>query len=73
MSAAMACRPIPSRPPCWYAAAAKQGNRKAMHNLAVAYAQGSGVTKNFAVAAQWFTRAAELGLRDFAVQSGRAL
>ena len=48
----------------WYEAAAKQGNRKAMHNLAVAYAQGSGVPKNFAVAAQWFSKAANLGLRD---------
>jgi len=47
-----------------YEAAAKQGNRKAMHNLAVAYAQGTGAKKDYAQAAQWFTRAADLGLSD---------
>jgi localization factor PodJL len=48
----------------WYSVAAKAGNRKAMHNLAVAYAQGSGVQKDMASAAQWFGRAAALGLAD---------
>jgi localization factor PodJL len=35
-----------------------------MHNLAVAYAQGVGVQKNMSLAAQWFLRAANLGLAD---------
>jgi len=35
-----------------------------MHNLAVAFAQGSGVDKDPVQAAQWFTRAADLGLVD---------
>jgi localization factor PodJL len=35
-----------------------------MHNLAVAYAQGTGVQKNFMEAARWFSKAAALGLSD---------
>jgi localization factor PodJL len=35
-----------------------------MHNLAVAFAEGSGVPKNLQQASQWFTRAAEMGLSD---------
>lgn len=46
----------------WYELAANQGNRKAMHNLAVAYASGS--KKDMAEAARWFARAAALGLAD---------
>ena len=45
----------------WYELAANQGNRKAMHNLAVAYAGGK---KNMAEAARWFAKAAALGLSD---------
>ena len=48
----------------WYALAAQAGNRKAMHNLAVAYASGTGVAKNLAEAARWFSKAAALGLSD---------
>jgi localization factor PodJL len=44
--------------------AANQGNRKAMHNLAVAYAGGIGGKKNMAEAARWFAKAAALGLSD---------
>jgi localization factor PodJL len=35
-----------------------------MYNLAVAYAQGTGVEKNLSIAAQWFARAAALGMPD---------
>ena len=35
-----------------------------MHNLAVAYASGTGVAKNIAEAARWFAKAAALGLSD---------
>jgi localization factor PodJL len=35
-----------------------------MHNLAVAYADGSGTARNFSQAAHWFRAAAELGLTD---------
>jgi TPR repeat protein len=48
----------------WLSAAAEQGNVKAMHNLAIAYAQGLGVTPDPAIAVQWFTRAATQGCRD---------
>jgi localization factor PodJL len=40
--------------------AANQGNRKAMHNLAVAYASRKDMTN----AARWFAKAAALGLSD---------
>jgi localization factor PodJL len=46
----------------WLESAAMQGNRKAMHSLAMAYASGAGVTKDFGEAARWFSRAANLGL-----------
>ena len=39
---------------------ANQGNRKAMHNLAVSYAS----KKNMTEAARWFAKAAVLGLSD---------
>jgi TPR repeat protein len=48
----------------WLSAAAGQGNVKAMHNLAIVYAQGLGVTPDAALAVQWFRRAAVLGYRD---------
>lgn len=44
----------------WYELSANQGNRKAMHNLAVIYAD----RKDMADAAHWFARAASLGLSD---------
>jgi len=37
-----------------------------MHNLGIAYAQGSGLAKDEAKAAEWFTRAAERGYVDSA-------
>src|SRR5262249_30734300 len=45
-------------------AAAKQGNRRAMHSLAVASYQGWGTEKNAEQAAKWFEEAADLGLVD---------
>ena len=48
----------------WYLAAANQGNRKAMHNLAVAYAGGAAGQKDMPEAARWFSKAAALGLVD---------
>jgi localization factor PodJL len=44
----------------WYELSANQGNRKAMHNLAVSYAS----RKNMADAARWFAKASALGLSD---------
>ena len=46
--------------------AAQKGNLKAMHNLAIAYAQGAGTAKDENKAAQWFARAAERGYVDSA-------
>lgn len=48
----------------WYERAALQGHRKAMHNLAVAYAQGWGTDRNEEEAARWFAKAAALGYGD---------
>jgi len=44
----------------WYELSAAQGNRKAMHNLAVFYAS----KKDMANAGRWFAKAASLGLSD---------
>lgn len=48
----------------WTERAAQNGNRHAMHNLAIAYVDGKGGPKNSTTAAQWFRRAADLGLVD---------
>jgi localization factor PodJL len=49
-----------------FQAAAMKGNLKAMHNLAIAYAQGQGTAKDETRAADWFARAAEHGYVDSA-------
>ena len=49
-----------------FSQAAEQGNLKAMHNLAIAYAQGLGTAKDEAKAADWFARAASHGYVDSA-------
>lgn len=48
----------------WTERAAENGERKAMHNLALYYFEGTGGPKNLTAAAQWFRRAADLGLVD---------
>jgi localization factor PodJL len=48
----------------WMERAAEGGDRKAMHNLGIAYISGVGGPKNSTTAAQWFHRAADLGLVD---------
>ena len=48
----------------WTERAAQSGERRAMHNLALYYFEGTGGPKNLALAAQWFRRAADLGLID---------
>ena len=48
----------------WTQRAAEAGDRKAMHNLALYYFEGTGGQKDVAVAAQWFRKAADLGLVD---------
>lgn len=53
----------PAKAARWYEMSATQGNRKAMHNLAVSYAS-AGPKKNMAEAARWFAKAAALGLSD---------
>lgn len=50
----------------WFSAAASHGNVKAMHNLAIAYMNGVGVTKDAATAVSWFSKAAHAGYRDSA-------
>ena len=55
----------------WTERAAEGGDRKAMHNLALYYFEGTGGAKNTTTAAQWFRRAADLGLTDSQYNLGR--
>jgi localization factor PodJL len=55
----------------WTERAAAGGDRKAMHNLALYYFEGTGGPKNTTTAAQWFRRAAEAGLVDSQYNLGR--
>ncbi len=48
----------------WTERAAKGGNIKAMHDLAVFYADGESGAQSYAAAAQWFRSAADYGLVD---------
>lgn len=48
----------------WTERAAVAGNRNAMHNLGLMYAEGRGGEQNDQMAAQWFERAAQLGATD---------
>jgi TPR repeat protein len=54
----------------WFAAAASRGNARAMHNLAIAYLNGSGVLQDAKAAAAWFEKAASAGYRDSAFDLG---
>ena len=47
-----------------YRAAAEKGQGKAMHNLAVIYAEGPDGKPDYATAAQWFRKAADHGVTD---------
>ena len=47
-----------------YLAAAEQGNAKAMHNLAVLYAEGIDGKPDYATAVTWFRKAAQHGVAD---------
>ena len=55
----------------WTERAAEGGDRKAMHNLALYYFEGTGGPKNTTTAAAWFHRAADLGLTDSQYNLGR--
>lgn len=55
----------------WTEQAARGGEAKAMHNLALYYYQGTGIGKDPAKAAEWFRRAADLGLTDSQFNLGR--
>jgi len=55
----------------WTERAAEGGDRKAMHNLALYYFEGTGGPKNTTTAAEWFHRAADLGLTDSQYNLGR--
>ncbi len=57
-------KPDPVQARQWTERAAEAGDRRAMHNLGMAYIYGTGGPKNSTTAAQWFRRAAELGLVD---------
>ncbi len=48
----------------YYIAAAERGHAKAMHNLAVLYAEGIDGKPDYKTAAEWFRRASEFGIAD---------
>jgi localization factor PodJL len=47
-----------------YTAAANKGNGKAMHNLAVLYAEGVNGPADYRTASHWFRKAADRGITD---------
>src|SRR5690606_6846367 len=47
-----------------YLNAARKGHAKAMHNLAVLYAEGINGAPDYTVAAEWFRKAASYGVAD---------
>ncbi len=47
-----------------YLAAATRGHARAMHNLAVLYAEGIEGKPDYATAATWFRKAAQHGVAD---------
>ena len=47
-----------------YIAGADKGNAKAMHNLAVLYAEGIDGKPDYRTASQWFRKAADNGVAD---------
>ena len=53
-----------SRAKIWYERAARQGNVKSMHNLAVITAGSGTGQSDYGQAARWFTEAANRGLAD---------
>jgi len=55
----------------WTERAAEGGDRKAMHNIGLAYFEGTGGPTNRAIAVQWFQKAAELGVIDSQVNLAR--
>ena len=59
-----ASRATPPPRAAWYGKAADAGNARAMHNLAVLIAEGGGAKPDYAEAAGWFRKAAELGVSD---------
>lgn len=59
-------KPDPQSAARWFAAAAAKGNRRAMHNLAIAYLNGTGVSKEIGAALAWFGKAASAGYTDSA-------
>jgi len=59
-------KPNPRLAFAWFSAAASRGNVKAMHNLAIAYLNGAGVSEDAQAAAAWFEKAAGAGYRDSA-------
>lgn len=48
----------------WLDEKARQGNAKAQHDLAIAYAEGKAVTRDFTKAANWFREAAIQGVAN---------
>ncbi len=61
----------PSEGRRWTERAAEGGDRKAMHNLGLAYFEGTAGPLNRAIAVQWFQKAAELGVIDSQVNLAR--
>ena len=56
----------------WYRSAAERGHPGAQFNLGAAYANGEGVTRDYAEAVTWLRKAAEQGHPDAQVNLGIA-
>ena len=57
----------------WYRHAAEQGDRYAQYNLAVMLLKGQGAPQDEAAAFYWCSAAAEQGLAEARVSTGRSL
>ena len=64
LAGALTSKSDAGRAAAWFERAALRGNIKAMHNLAIAYAEGQGVPEDDRRAAAWFNRAAQQGYVD---------
>ena len=70
--------PDPDVPPIpealmWYRKAAKKGCALGMYGIGISYDEGLGIPENKTLAAKWFAKAADLGVRDGMASLARLL
>ena len=57
----------------WYRKAAKKGCALGMYGIGISYDEGLGIPENKTLAAKWFAKAADLGVRDGMASLARLL